>query len=284
MTLAAVVVAYRDADVLDRCLASLGPIADVVVTNVTADPAVSAVVRSRGRQEVRVDANVGYAAGVNLAVERLPSACTTVMFLNDDVRLCSAPPAPGGAAVRIPRQRTPEGSDVAVVHRLPSPFGFCREWILGRRPPQRGGDVGLRQGTFANAAAVIAPRTVLESHPLPGEYFLYWEEAAWFWRLADARVPVLFDETVVERPPGAAEYSTLKARLLGENLIRLAVERYGQAAASFYLGLGCAWLCRLAVSDSWRSDRSERWAARRETLRGLTSAYRSIGRRTVGAP
>lgn len=277
MTLGVVVVAYQDAVALDHCLASLAAVQDVLVANVAAASVVADVARAHQRRELRIDANVGYAAAVNESVSHLPAGCDTVLFMNDDVRLCSDPPEVGGTSVRIPRQRSPSGEELRVVHRLPTPLGFCREWVFARRSPERGAGRALPPGTFGNAAAVIAPRSVLEEHPLPAEYFLYWEEAAWFWRLADASVHVRFDDDiVVERPPGAAELSDLKARLLGENLIRLAVERYGARAAVPYLLLGGLWLARLVITDSFRPDRRRRWRARSETLRGLVLGVRSV--------
>lgn len=267
MTLGAVVVAHHRPRSLDRCLASLAEVSEVVVANVTADPEVRCVVHDHERTELPISSNVGYAAAVNMAVGRLPLSVDEVLFLNDDVCLGDPPAAIGQADVRVLRQRTPEGRELPVLHRLPTPLGFFIGWILGRQPRATPGR--LPRGVAGNGAAVVAKRVILERHPLPEQYFLYWEETAWFWMLTEAGVSVALDAAYAERPDGREEHSPLKDRLLGENLVRLAGERYGPAGTWLYRALGVIWLFRLAVTDARRIDRAARWAARRRTLAGL---------------
>lgn len=277
MTCTALVVAYRDANAVTTCLASLKTIPRVLVVNVTADPDVSAVVAAEGHTELALDVNVGYAGAVNAGVRHLAGDADTVLFMNDDVSLL--PPwlsrIERSNEIFVPHHRSPDGKRSTVLHSFPSPRGFLREWILGL-PPRVSDEPGrLPSGVFANGAAVLAPRSVLEAFPLPEEYFMYWEETAWFWRLADAAQEVRLGAFTVERPEGRQEFSELKAYYLGRNLIRLARERYGPCGAALYVVLGISWLGRLVVSDSLHGNRSVRWNARRATAKGLFSWWRS---------
>lgn len=270
MTLAAVVVAFRDPSALHRCLDSLSSVEEVVVANVTADPDVRSVIAAAERVEVPIVDNVGYAAAVNTAVQSLSDDARWVLFMNDDVRVCSTPDTElSGGPVRVPKCISPSGSTVPTIHRLPSPAGFVVGWIFGRPAPIVGVGQMLPPGTFANGAAVLATREVLHQHPLPPEYFLYWEEAGWFWRLADADVAVTIDDFEIERADGRREFSPLKARLLGANLVRLGVERYGIGARLVYPVLGLVWVARLLATDLRAPDRRTRWQSRRATAWGL---------------
>jgi len=277
MTYAALVVAYRDANAVIACLTSLATIPDVLVVNVTADPDVSAAIAAAGRAELPLDANVGYAGAVNAGVRHLGGDAEMVLFMNDDVSLLDPCLAriDRTDVVLVPQHRSKDGKRSAVLHSFPTPRAFLREWILGLPPRVLDEPGRLPAGVFANGAAVLAPRSVLEEFPLPEEYFMYWEEAAWFWRLADAGQEIHLGAFAVERPEGSHEFSELKAYYLGRNLIRLARERYGRPGAAMYAFLGASWLGRLAFSDSRHRNRSLRWNARRTTARGLLSWWRN---------
>lgn len=271
MTVGVIVVAYRDPSSLIATLESLRTARRLIVVNVTADPEVSAVVEAATRTEVAIRENVGYAAAVNLAVERLPSDVDVVAFFNDDVVVCRPNPFEFGvtAGVRVPLHATVEGTWRPVLHPLPSPLQFIRHWVLARPFPRNDNDPD-RVAWAANGAALVVRRSVLEHHPLPAEYFMYWEETAWFWRLRDAYVPVEIDDDFrIERPRGEDEYSTLKSRMLGRNLVRLGVERYGNRGHALYLTLGALWLTRLCLTDLFARARWQRLRSRRSALGGL---------------
>lgn len=266
----AVIVAYRDAAALDRCLRSMATVLHVVVVNVTGDVHVARAAKSHHRLAVDVAMNVGYAGGVNVGVRRLPPEVDWVLFANDDIRLLTRLVEWGGADVSVPRQVSPEGVPLLSVHPLPTPAAFVRRWVLARESSSPAPGSLLSGSLSANGAAVIAHRSVLERHPLPEEYFMYWEETAWFWRLADAGVTVgVHPSVVVERPPGSLEHSPFKAQLLGENLVRIGRERYGAAGAVLYRLLGFLWIVRLALTDVRRRDTVARWCLRVRMLRGL---------------
>jgi GT2 family glycosyltransferase len=276
MTIGVVVVAYRDAEALRDCLASVSGFEHVVVVNVTHDASVSEVVVACGRTELPLEDNTGYGGGVNAGVAHLDPSADSVLFMNDDVLLLN-PPSGSPNGVAVPGHRDSGGNAMSVLHSLPTPVAFVREWILSMSVKTPAPGEPVPKGAFANAAAAVASRAVLEKFPLPTEYFLYWEEAAWFWRLADAGVPVVMDRAVVQRPRGDREFSETKATLMGYNLIRLADERYGVAGRALYAGLGLLWVVRLIVTDGARSDRRQRWAMRRRTGAALIAACFALG-------
>lgn len=284
MTTGAVVVAYQDARVTQSCLESLKDLDDVVVVNVTADSSVAAVVESFGRPVLPVRENVGYGAGVNVGVAALPPEVDVVFFMNADVRLLGIweEPASADKYVYVPRQRGTDGRPQRTLSSLPTAGAFIREWVLGRSGPSWTHDGRLPADAYANGAAVIAPRSVMEFHPLPEDYFLYWEEAAWFWRLADAGESVFLSHVEVERPSGRLESSRTKSYLIGKNLLRLARERYGRPAGIVYACLGGAWLVRLLFTDALHADRTTRWCMRMYTLRGLLAGLATGSRPEVG--
>lgn len=274
MTTGVIIVAFRDPTALERGLESVRTCDEVVVVNVTADPRVAEIVAAAGRSCLEMVENVGYAAAVNAAEPMLGESVTDVLFMNDDVALLSPPPTASIAPVRIPVQRGPSG-DAPDLHPFPTPTRFIAHWIVGlrRSVPMTGGPAP--HASAANGAAVIVRRDVLRRHPLPAEYFLYWEETAWFWRLSDSGIrPVIDSDVIVERPSGRDELSNLKAELLGRNLVRLAHERYGRAGRAGYTALGLAWIVRCAVIDLLRGPRLELLRYRRAMLRGLYGGIR----------
>lgn len=270
VSIGAVVVAYRDPSKLAACLESIAYMTEAVVVNVTADRAVAAVCRAQNRPSIDVRDNVGFGAAVNIGSRSLAAEVDEVLVLNDDVQVIRGPsPSPGG--VRVPLQRTSRaGQDAPLLHSLPTPARFLLEWVLGRATPGPHADGALRPGTGANGAAFAVERTILNVTPFPEEYFLYWEETAWFWRLADKGITARVDATmVVLRPPGKSERSEQKGRLLGQNLIRIAGERYGRAGRLGYRVLGVAWVLRCVLTDLRHPDRLSRLSYRWSTVSGV---------------
>lgn len=281
------VVAYRDAPSLEVLLATATGFDEVLVANMSEDPAVAAACARAGAREVPVAGNPGFAAGVGA----LAAAATgdQLLFCNDDLELSTAPrERPGDVARRValpggvvlPRIVDDQRRPVSSVRALPTPCNLVREWVLlpdggrpGRRvekwrcPQQR---EPVKAGT---AAAVLVDRQILLRHPLPVAYFLYWEELSWFWSLSDAGVPVELDPSFqVERHGGRSELGEAKWRLLGANLVRLGEERYGLAGRIGYAALAALWLGRLAATDLFSGERSVRWRARRAGFAGVRMA------------
>lgn len=264
--IAAVVVAFRRPGSLARTLASVASIDDVVVVNVTDDVDVSHVATAHGARVVATTDNVGFGRAVNVGVDALADRSTRVLVLNDDVEV-RALPAGGeatiGAHVLVPVHEDRDGRQRNPLHPLPTPSAFARWWVAGIR----------RYETTllaANGSATLISREVLDAVPFPEDYFLYWEEVSWYWRLHDLGIaPTYSPSFVVSRPPGSAELGDLKSRLLGANLVRLGRERYGQPGRVGYFALGVCWVLRLLATDLISPKRGARWRARRWMMVGL---------------
>lgn len=270
MTLGAIVVAYRDPAALAKALDSVAALPNVVVANVTADPSVAEVTRAAGRICLDLPENVGYAAAVNAAEPLLSVQVTDVLFMNDDVVVAAISPSWSSAqSVRVPLQRRTGACERPDLHPLPTPLRFIWHWVLAL-PMLHAYEGPVRPGTAANGAAIVVPRTLLRQYPLPEEYFLYWEETAWFWRLADAGIAPTVDRgIVVERPAGRDELPAYKGRLIGANLVRLGEERFGPWGRALYTVMGVTWTARCAVTDLLRAPRPERLRYRAAMLGGV---------------
>jgi len=114
--------------------------------------------------------------------------------------------------------------------------------------------------------------------PVPEDYFLYWEESDWFWRLhrAGARVQYRPDVEVVHCG-GRSEVRPDKSRLLSRNAVRCVLLTQGRLAAAAALVVVVAWNLRLAATALARSLRPGRMpgtvAAR---FAGLASSVRAV--------
>lgn len=282
-TVALGVVAYRDAAALGALLRSARGFDEVVVVNMTSDPEVTAVCTAYRAKEIPHDENLGYAAGVNMLAKA--ATADRLLFSNDDIVLatdlvdsCRAAQSP----VTVPRI-TVRGAPARSLKALPTVPGLLLEWVL---LPDSGPDVGVVQkwrrprvpakAQAATAAAVLCDVPLLRQHPLPEEYFLYWEEMEWFWDLSRHGITVVYDPRLsVERSGGASELGEEKWRLMGANLVRLGARRRGRAGAIIYTLLAVLWLLRLVLTDAPRSDRAPRWRCRRAGLAGAFSQLRS---------
>lgn len=264
--IAAVVVAFRRPDALGRTLRSLAPVDDVVVVNVTDDVNVSDVAAAHGARVVPTKDNVGFGRAVNLGVDALADRSTRVLVLNDDVEVRALPAREDvtyGAHVLVPVHEDRDGRQRSPLHPLPTPFAFARWWVAGIRS---NGTAPLA----ANGAATLVSREILDAVPFPEDYFLYWEEVSWYWRLHDRGIaPTYSPSFVVARRPGSAELGDLKSRLLGANLVRLGLERYGQRGRAGYFALGMCWVLRLLATDLLSAELCARWRARRSMVIGL---------------
>jgi GT2 family glycosyltransferase len=276
------VVAFRDGPALDRLLASAQGFDEVLVANVTVDPTVADVCSRHGAREVPVPGNPGFAAGVGALAAR--ATADQLLFCNDDVELLADTAAvarrvgrPGG--VVAPALVDAAGQPTPSVHALPTPGRVLLELVaLPDHGPEGLGVQKWRRPTATEpvpavtAAAVLVDRQVLLRHPLPTEYFLYWEELSWFWALRDAGVDTVLEPALrVRRDGGRSEVGADKWRLLGANLVRLGEERYGPVGRVGYGVLAVLWLGRLALTDVLRGDRA-RLRARRAGLAGVRSA------------
>jgi GT2 family glycosyltransferase len=285
------IVAYRRPRPLGRLLDRVeGSDLDVVVVNVGADGAVRELCADRPGVRVIDVENRGYAAAVNAVAAAAQG--DTIVFSNDDVmvdvesveRLVSVV-AQGEADVAVPRVVQPDGAEVCTVLALPTPGRLLLEWaILPDTPPGGGRTYGVekwrrpttRQEIDASTAVMIAVRAdVLRSTPLPEEYFLYWEELEWFWRLrAKGHRVVIEPGAHVVHDGGRADVRPDKSRLLARNAVRCVRRTQGRAAAATALLVVVLWNVRLFVLDGARAAMAPTPVGR-ERLRARLSGLRA---------
>jgi N-acetylglucosaminyl-diphospho-decaprenol L-rhamnosyltransferase len=290
------IVAFRRPEPLRALLDALADTPyDVIVTNVGADPAVSAVCASRSRVQWIDIPNRGYAAAVNA----LAGVATgdTVVFTNDDVTFDGGAVEElarivrsGTADVAVPRVLRPSGEEEGTVLALPTVGRLLLEWaILPDAPPADGRSHGVEkwrrpratEAIGAATAVMVAVRTdVLRRIPLPEEYFLYWEELEWFWRLRDAgRRVVIVPSARVVHDGGRVDVRSDKSRLLARNAVRCVRRTQGRNAAVGALLVVLLWNLRLVTIDLLRlvlaptRTRRERVRARWSGVRAALASY-----------
>jgi GT2 family glycosyltransferase len=232
--------------------------------------------------------NPGYAAAVNAgAVE---AAGEVTVFMNDDLGLdadavlrLGALVSEGNADVAVPRLVLPDGQTERTIFALPTPGALALEWMAlpdvpvpGLRRvlhPEKWRSPDARQTIRAAAATVVACDTeLLRKVPLPEAYFLYWEEAEWFWDLAALDKRVLFvPDVVAAHAGGRGDVRPEKSRLLARNAVRCVRRTQGRAAAALAWMVVVLWNARLVAVDVAR-----RSPVVRARLAGLAAAVRAI--------
>jgi GT2 family glycosyltransferase len=286
-----VIVAYRRPRALARVLMSLLEGAfDVVVVNVGDDDEVADAARA-SLVPVRVVAteNRGYAAAVNAGAAAARG--DVVVFANDDVRLdvdaverLAGVVRSGTADAALPRVIGSDGHDTGTPLALPTPDRLLVEWaLLPDRPlPVLRNHLAVEkwrrpdhtERVRAGTAAVVAVRAdLLHDAPLPEDYFLYWEEVEWFWRLRElGSLVVLVPEVTVVHEGGRDDVRPEKSRLLARNAVRCVRRTQGVRAALVAYAVVVLWNLRLVVGDVVRAKPRGRLAAR---FAGLQAALGS---------
>ncbi len=283
-----VIVAYKRARELASAIALLEhDRVEIVVVNVEDDPAVSAV--AAAHRVVSMPVNRGYAAAVNRGVRA--ATAEVVVALNDDARLPAESALHlaglilgGQIDVALPAVLDREGKPERTIARLPTPGALALEWlVLPDRPIGRLGGwlrvekwrapARIERVEAAAAVAVAARRDLLLDVEMPEEYFLYWEETEWFWRLREhgLRVAIVPDVTIVH-DGGRDDIRPEKSRLLARNAVRCVRRTQGVRAALLAYGVVVLWNLRLLLGDVVRAKPRSRLAAR---LAGLQAALGS---------
>lgn len=179
--LVVVVVAYGAPDDLRRCLGTLGQTFPVFVIDNSSSAEVEAVARQAAARYRDAGANLGFAAGVNLALAEIDLSTEDVLLLNPDAtiepgavrelhrQLCSAT----DVACVAPAQRHPgPGSPVRVCWPFATPGrAWAEAFGLGRF--RRGWDFVI------GSILLVRGRALLEVGGFDETFFLYGEEADW---------------------------------------------------------------------------------------------------------
>jgi GT2 family glycosyltransferase len=178
-----VVVAYLSSRQLDRCLAAIEGAAPTTVVDNSRSADVCEVTLNRGAEYVDPRENLGFGAGVNVALRRLlDGPPRDVLLLNPDAKLAPGNlealaaylHCPGNELVAAvsPQLRGPDGGEQRVVWPFPSPGrAWAEAFGLGRLPARH---------TFAIGAVLLLRWEALREVGLFDErFFLYAEETDW---------------------------------------------------------------------------------------------------------
>ena len=291
-----VVVVYHRSEPLQRLLsgALTGPDASrprVVVVNLEDDPAVRAVAERFGATTITAPDH-GYAAAVNRGAQEVTDpitvfACDDVEVDLESLRRLVDTLASGAADVAAPRLVGLDGRDEATVRALPTPWRLFVEWAItsdrprpGARRVQKWRRPTSTERVDAFDAALVAVRThVLREVPLAEDYFLYWEEIDWCWRLREAGCrSVLVPDAVVRHAGGRDDVRADKQRLLARNAVRCVARTQGRWAALTAWPIIVGWQLRLLVVDGIRAivGKSDRVPARAAGVMAAVGAWKEI--------
>lgn len=221
---------------------------ELIVVNAEVDPQIEAIAHAAGAVHVPLEGDPGPGTALNLGVKH--ATCDVVVLLNDDLRVTveivlrlRQALLEGEGDVVLPAVYDADGELEASIKAAPTPVALIREVLLlpdrpipafqrrvhvekWRRPtqPERVDSCG---------APVIACRAaLLLAYPMPEDYFLYWDEVDWFWRLRAAGKVLIYDPDIhVQHIGGRRDISPMKSRLITRNAVRCVLRTQGRTAA-----------------------------------------------------
>lgn len=178
-----VIVAFGPPETLRNCLQGLEGAFPCLVVDNGSSPEVHELCLRFGARYLDPGGNLGFAAGVNLALAELQLPACDVLLLNPDAivepsvvnRLHDVLHREPGVACVAPAQRGPEDDRPDPIHRpFPSPLGACLEAI---------GLFRLRRRSFVvGSVLLINGAALVDLGGLDERFFLYGEEADWEFR------------------------------------------------------------------------------------------------------
>jgi GT2 family glycosyltransferase len=287
-----VIVCWRKPEALRPLLRALDDDRlEVIVVNPEVDPEVASI--ASACIHVPLIGDPGFATAVNAGVRHASSEYT--VFMNDDVDVSVdvvlalvGAVASGQADVAVPAVVDRTGRQEAIIKALPTPRALLSEWCLLPDRPVRWLDGRLRvekwrrprQAEIVEAAGspMFALRTVLlRAEPLPEDYFMYWDEMEWFWRLRGQGTKVVYlPDLTVGHQGGRLDVSPSKSRLITQNAVKCVRKTQGSAAARRAFVIMLAYNLRLVTVAALRV------MAGRETAR-LELGVRLAGLRATRA-
>lgn len=190
----------------------------VVIDNHSTDGTLDALCREATWADVlALQRNVGFAAACNLGITRTPSDAT-VIFLNPDVQLDTGffetlaclPWPPDVAAIgprvigrrgeleqsarRFPSAWTGLAGRQAIATKLFPSLGLVQRELLATAEP------GGRDVDWVSGACMVTKRKTLDAvGGMDERYFMYWEDADWCRRAAEAGFGVRFEPSLLVR-------------------------------------------------------------------------------------
>jgi N-acetylglucosaminyl-diphospho-decaprenol L-rhamnosyltransferase len=228
LSVAAVVVCYRSAGVLEKCLRSLGGMPVVAVDNASEDDALELARRFPAVETIANPENRGFAAAVNQAVARRTEEY--VMLVNPDVEIV-------GDAYTLARACQKAGADIAggqlknadgspqwgfSVRRFPTPVTLAfeamgwnrafpwnpvnRAYRYLDRDPQQAAEVDQPAGAF-----LVFRRALWEKLGGFDETFYpaWFEDVDFCLRARQAGAKIVYAPEAVARHPGGHSFQTL---------------------------------------------------------------------------
>jgi GT2 family glycosyltransferase len=256
--IAVIVVTFNSAAHLDQLLVSLdGALGDfrarvVFVDNNSTDDTVARL-RRQGRVEVLAQSdNRGYAAAINVGLERTHDA-PAVLVLNPDLALGAgsvsrmlAASRERGVGIVVPQMRTPEGAIFRSLRREPSVGRALGTAVMGGRVAGRfrlsetvGDDrsyLESRDVEWATGAVMLVTRECLDATgPWDETFFLYSEETDFAERARGIGFRILYQPAAVVTHTGGDSMTSPRLRsMLVLNRLRYFRRRHGPVRSAFF--------------------------------------------------
>lgn len=288
----AVIVAFHRPDSLRTLTAMLSRShLEIVVVAVECDAAVVAVARDFGARVVELRGNPGFAAAVNAGVG--VASGSAIVFMNDDVSVSGkvvldlAELALSSSSVAVPALRRPDGVLEPSIFALPTVWSLLVEWVLTPDEPVRAlrwlpvekwrQPVHTERVEAAAAAMVACSKELLVEVPMPEAYFLYWEEAEWFWKLRERGIRVLYTPSwSVTHSGGRGDIRAQKSVLMARNAVRCVRRTQGRLSAFGAWIVVLLWNGRLVLVALLRRGRQRGTCEVRSRSAGLRAALLAI--------
>lgn len=288
-----VVVAYGPADALARALACLDGAYPVLVVDNSSSPATAAVARDAGATYLDPGANVGFAAGVNAALQALArhqpaGAGRDVLLLNPDARIT----APELARLHGELRAHPDVACVAPAQHGAGSAPMRARWPWHTPAGAWAEAVGLTRFRLdssryflGGAVLLLRAEAVAEVGPFDERFFIYSEDEDWEHRARRRGWRVRYcPDVTAEHGGGGTETDRARQQLR----LHAAVERYvrkwyGPGGWALYrLGTLAGLALRLVAYPGSRRAGTARLA--RLYLRGPDHVARADGAVPVPAP
>lgn len=286
-----VIVAFHRPDALTTLLRALDGAVEVVVVAVEDDETIVGIARRWGAKTVPLLDNPGFAAAVNAGVSATTGS--VVVYLNDDVVVRPAALAALADVVRsrggvaVPAVCNGAGVREPTIFSLPTPLRLLTDWALlpdrplplpaAMRPAKWRMPTKVERIDAAAATVVASDAHVLRRFPLPENYFLYWEEAEWFWSLSRGGVPVWFQPAAeCMHAGGRSDLRPEKSALMARNAVRCIRCTQGRPAAALAYVAVLVWNARLVLTTALTFGSRRSSPALRARLAGLRAAVASV--------